>query len=335
MASFRERRRSDGAVFGVALRAVLEDDLDAAEQALVTLVREDSGQVEAYLLLAQLYRRRGEIGRAIRIHQNLLLRQNLEPAQKRRAFEGLARDFQRGGFFGRARDAWREVLRREPQHEAALRALVRLATDLRDFDGALQAQRQLSKRKPGDDAAQAEARLLLEKARAARDAGQSDEARKTLKRALRRDPKNARAVALLGVLEAERARHGPALEAWQRAITLDGRVARALYPKIEASVNALGAPGRFEELLRGWLPDNPSARLALAEHLAARGDTEAALAELECALEDDPESFPFHGLRARVLLLAGRDVEAVKCLKELLRLLERSGQGLKSKERLE
>ena len=80
----RRFRRTEG--FGTlrggplraALRALLADDYEGAEAALTGLVREDSRDVDAYLGLATLYRRRGEVGRAIQVHQNLLLRADLD-----------------------------------------------------------------------------------------------------------------------------------------------------------------------------------------------------------------------------------------------------------------
>jgi DNA-binding SARP family transcriptional activator len=63
----------------------------------------------------------------------------------------------------------------------------------------------------------------------------------------------------------------------------------------------------------------------LAQALAARGEVEAALAELDALLEREPERLDAHAARARILLGAGREAEAGKALAELLDLLERRG----------
>ncbi len=60
-----------------ALLATLDRDLDRAEELLSRAVRIDSSGVEPFVALGRLFRMRGEIGRAIRIHQNLLLRPEL------------------------------------------------------------------------------------------------------------------------------------------------------------------------------------------------------------------------------------------------------------------
>jgi len=315
---------------------VLDDDLERAEEALAQLVREDSDRIDAYLSLAQIYRRRGEIGRAIRVHQNLLLRTDIDEVHRGRALLGLAQDFQHGGFLQRAIAAYQEVLQRAPRDAGALRAWMRLAADARDFPSALEAQKRLARIEP-ETARADEARLLVEQAQAAHAAGNADEARKALKRATRRDPGNALAWMRLGELEAERGRNKAALAAWLRLAETDRRAAVPAYPRLETAYAALGKPREFETVLRRFLAERPGdtgARLALVRHLAARGDAEAALDEVETAIEADPDLLPFQGVRARILLSEGRDAEAVKALDELLRVLDRQGL-LEHRERLD
>jgi len=315
------------AAFRAALGFVLDDDLESAEGALAEVVREDSTQIEVYLALGQLYRRRGEIGRAIRIHQNLLLRSDLASAHRERALRGLARDFRKGGFLTRAISAYEELRDRNARDAEALAALARLRADVRDFDGALDAQHRLA-RLGGEDAGPAEARLWLERSEAANAEGRSDEARRSLKKCLRRDPGLALAWVRLGELEAERGKNKKALAAWKKALELDRRVGAHVYPRLESAWAAVGRARQFEDDLRAQLaarPEDAQARLALARTLAARGDAGAALAELDALLEREPERLDAHAARARVLLAEGREAEAAKALAELLDLLERQG----------
>ena len=315
---------------------MLDDELGQAEEALAELVREDSDQVDAYLALAQIYRRRGEIGRAIRIHQNLLLRGDLRDEHRSLALEGLARDFQRGGFLQRAIAAYQEVLQRRPKDARALRALMRLSADARDFDSALESQRRLA-RVEGASAKQDEARLLVEMAQAAHAAGKTDDARKALRKAVKRDPGMAVAWMRLGEIEAERGKNKAALAAWKKLVETDRRAAAQVYPRLETAYAAVGKPREFETLLRGLLEGrsgDTAARLALIRHLAARGDLEAALREADEAIGRDPEHLALHGARARALLAEGREAEAAKALDDLLGVLDRQGL-LDHRERLD
>jgi lipopolysaccharide biosynthesis regulator YciM len=313
--------------FRLALTALLEDDPERAEQALAAVVQQDSTQIEIYLALGQLYRRRGEIGRAIRIHQNLLLRSDLASPHRERALRGLARDFRKGGFLQRAISAYEELRDQRPRDAEALAALVRLRADVRDFDAAFDAQRRLA-RSTGVSDRGAEARLWLEKSEALGAEGRSDEARRALGKCLRCDPALASAWERLGELEAERGKSKQALAAWQKALAVDRRVAPRVYPRLEASWAALGRARQFEVELRAELsqrPENAEARLALARALAARGEVDEALTALDALLEREPERLAAHAARARVLLDAGRDAEAGKALAELLDVLERQG----------
>jgi lipopolysaccharide biosynthesis regulator YciM len=297
-------------------------------------VQEDSTQVEVYLALAQLYRRRGEIGRAIRIHQNLMLRSDLPSEQRERALRALARDFQKGGFLQRAISAFEELRDRRPRDAEALAALARLRADLRDFDAAFDAQ-QRHARSTGQDGRPGEARLWLEKGEMLAAEGRSDEARRALGKCVRCAPTLAAAWLRLGELEAERGKNKQALAAFQRALAADRRMAARVYPRIESSWAALGRARQVEQELRATLAaraEDVEARLALVRTLAARGEGDAALAELEILFEREPDRLDAHVARARVLLGEGREAEASKALAQQLDLLERQGALVASEE---
>lgn len=322
----RALRDTDAALRG-ALLAVLERDYDRAEELLARAVRIDSGAIDGFLALARLYRTRGEISRAIQIHQNLLLRKDLEAGQRVSALADLAEDFRKAGLLRRALACHEEVLAHEPRHLVSLRAVVRLLADLREHSRAIDFARRLARvegRRPGPE----EAALWVESAEAAHAEGRSDDARRALEQALRRDPRCVPAWIQLGVLEAERGRSKAALAAWRRVPEIDRRSGPLVYPRLEASFAALGRARGYEQMLQGLLDEHPEdfgARLALARALAARGESEGALAELRRLLERDPEGLEAHCAQGRVLLAAGRDAEALRAYCELLDLLETQG----------
>ena len=334
----RRRRRHPAdadAAARAALLAVLDRDDARAEELLLAAVELDSSGVEPYLALARFYRMRGEIGRAIRVHQNLLLRRDLDPDQIVTCLADLAADFRQGGFLRRAIASYEEVLARDPKHPGALRALVPLLRDARDFSRALDMQRRLSKIEGSDGGAE-QARLWVDMAEAAQAEGRLDDARRALKRALRRNPRSVRAWLALGGLEAERGRPKAARAAWEKVPALDRRSGALVYPRIEAACAAEGRPRAFEAYLRSLLAereDDPQARLALARALAARGEIEEALAELRRLLEREPENLEARAVVGRLLLSERRDAETAKEYAELLDVLERRGL-LRVRERL-
>ena len=137
--------RDADAATRAALLAVLDRDNERAEELLVASVELDSNGVEPYLALARFYRMRGDIGRAIRLHQQLLLRRDLDRAQRITCLADLAADFKQGGFLQRAIASYEEVLERDANHVIALRALVKLFVDARDHVRAIEMQRRLTR----------------------------------------------------------------------------------------------------------------------------------------------------------------------------------------------
>lgn len=321
--------------FRVALLRLLDRDLNGAEEALAAVARADSEDPDAYLALAALYRNRGEIGRAIRIHQNLLLRADLPVEVRNQALAGLAADFQRGGFLQRAIAAFEEVLEHSPKDVIALRALGELHADARGFKRALEMSRRLAKQ-TGQDSAADEAALWVRAAAVAHAEGRSDDARRDLKRALRRNADAVDAWIALGELEAERGKDKRALEAWAKVPGIDRRAGPKVYPKIEATYAALGKPRDYEVWLRGLIeerPDDPAVRLALVRCLLARGATEEAYAEARDLAEWDPASLAGQAALLQALLASGSEQEALKQAHELLQALARAGL-LESRERM-
>lgn len=310
-----------------ALVAVLDRDLERAETLLAGVVRGDSTELEVYLALARLFRQRGEVGRAIHLHQNLLLRRDAAPEVRFDALLGLADDFRAGGFLRRAIAAYEEVLREQPDHPRALRTLVTLLVDTREPQRALPLVRRLA-RAEGSEPRVLEAKLWSQVAELERLEGHGGAARKALRRALRRDSRCVRAWIALGEVELEGGRPKRALAAWRRVPELDRRAGRHVYPRIGPVFAAAGRPQGFEAWLRELLdaqPDDLDARIALARGLAARGATDEAVAELRAALERDPAALATHVALGRLLRSDDREAEAAKAHEELLNVLEQRG----------
>jgi lipopolysaccharide biosynthesis regulator YciM len=340
MFGWLRRRRSAAArdaeaAARAALLAVLDRDHERAEQLLVASAELDSSGVEPYLALARFYRMRGDIGRAIRLHQNLLLRRDLDRDQRTACLADLAADFQQGGFLQRAIASYEEVVERDPKHVPALRALVKLFGLVRDHPRAIAIQRRLARVEQRDGAAD-HAEIWVDMAEAAQGEGRTRDARRAVKRALRANPRCVRAWILQGQLEAERGRSKAALAAWQQVPRIDRKSGALVYPRIESAYAALDRSREFEGYLRELLAergDDLHVRLALSRALAARGEIEEALAELRRVLERDPEHLAARAAVGRLLLSEHRDPEATKEYAELLDVLERCGL-LRARERL-
>lgn len=309
------REREMHAGIRKALFALLAHDHAAVEAGLSEAVRADSASIDCYVALAGFYRDRGEVGRAIRVHQNLLLRRDLAPPERIAVLIELARDFAVGGFLRRAVASFEEVLAHDTRHVAALSELIPLYASLREYPEALAIHKRLTKAERHKDPIR-EARLRLGMAELAHEEGRAGDARKAARLAVKRDPTCARAQILLGQLEVERGRDKAALATWQKVPEMDPRAAAEIYPRLEAAFSSVGKGDAYVVLMRDLLAKHGSdidTALALADGLSARGETDASLQVLRDAVDASPDD-----LRARVRL--GR------------RLIEAEGEGEVAKE---
>jgi len=310
-----------------ALLCVLDQDLDRAEEILARLAREDADGIESYLALARLYRMRSEIGRAIRVHQNLLLRDDLRKEQRSVVLAELAEDFRRGGFNERAIASYEDVILADKRNRKALRALIELYAQTGRHARAIEKLRRLS-RLERSARGEEEARLTVEMARAQFAEGDHDEARRSVQKALRCDKRCVAAWVLLGELEAERDRPKAALAAWSEVPRLDRASGPLVFAKLEATYAALGSMRDFEGFVRGLVeqqPDDVYARRALADLLASRGDIDASVAELNRMLGADPDDLETRAALGQVLLSDGRAGAAAREYAAMIEALKRRG----------
>jgi lipopolysaccharide biosynthesis regulator YciM len=99
---------------------VLSDDADAAIAELSKAAQLDPQTLETYFALGALFRRKGELDRAIRLHRNILLRPGLSVEVKRRAELALALDYKRSSLKDKATEIFEKLLLEEPDHPEAL-----------------------------------------------------------------------------------------------------------------------------------------------------------------------------------------------------------------------
>jgi len=310
-----------------ALLAVLDRDFDVAEEQLARAVRADADGVESYIALARLYRLRGEIGRAIRVHQNLLLREDLSSKQRLVALMDLGADYRQGGFLQRAIATFEDVIFQEKNHLEALRALVLLHSRAHNHPRAIELSRRLA-RLEGREWGPAEARLYVEMAQIAQAEGDHDQARRSVKKALRRDRGCVDAWVLLGDLETERGRSKAALAAWSEVPQRDLRSGPRVYDRLESAFAAVNRARDFETFLRELLKENSDdvgARRALGRLLVTRGDLDAGIVEFRRLQGPDVDDLGARAALGRILLAYGRQEEAMQEYGVLIDALEERG----------
>jgi len=122
-ASARARLNS---AYGRGLNHLLNEEPDKATEVLIQMVEVDPDTVELHLALGSLFRRRGEVDRAIRIHQNIIARSKLSEALRSQATLELGRDFQKAGLLDRAERLFQYLLDRAEYEQDVCQHLVEL-----------------------------------------------------------------------------------------------------------------------------------------------------------------------------------------------------------------
>jgi len=175
---------------------------DRALDMFLRLMEANAETVETHFALGSLYRRRGEVERAIRIHQNLLARKELAPEHREQALLALAQDYLRAGVLDRAEGLFQQVSEVPRLRASALDALRGVYERQHDWQQALGIYRQLARIKAAP-ARTVAAHYLCELATVAIERADNDSARKLLEQAREEALPFPRA-ALLGAQIAER-----------------------------------------------------------------------------------------------------------------------------------
>ena len=207
----REREDAPRAYFK-GLNLLLNEQQDKAIDAFILAVQSDPDTTELHFALGNLFRRRGEFERAVRVHQHLLGRSDLKAGERDRAQRALAQDYMKAGLFDRSEAAWHALEGSSFDGEARL-ALLSLYERSRDWQAAAKIARQLEAAGTGSFASRI-AHYECEMAEAADAAGLPDDAEAALQRARQAAPRAPRPSLLAGHRLLRAGQAARAVQAW-------------------------------------------------------------------------------------------------------------------------
>ncbi len=238
------------------LNFLINHQPDKAIEAFIEVVKIDPQTVELHFALGNLFRRRGEVERAIRMHQNLASRADLAADQRLLAIFELGQDYLKAGLLDRAEANFLE-LEGTLHEQAALKFLLEIYEQEKDWEKAIEAS-QKADHIAGRVSAREIAHFHCELAQVELAASRPEQARQCLGRALEVNHKCARANILLGDVERGAGKRAAAIEAWRRVEAQSP----AYLPLVgERLLSAYREDGRAPEglaLLRGFLERYPS-----------------------------------------------------------------------------
>ncbi|MCP1674804.1 lipopolysaccharide biosynthesis regulator YciM [Natronocella acetinitrilica] len=290
------------------LNYLLNEQPDKAIEVFTRMVEVDSDTAETHLALGNLFRRRGEVERAIRIHQNLIARPSLSRDQRTYALLALGEDYLRAGLLDRAENLFEEVVELNVHVELALGHLLDIYQQEKEWDRAIQAASRLEGR-TGRPMAPMIAQFYCEQVEHAIKTGEPNQARNLLKRALTADPDCVRASILQGRLEQGVGNYKQALRAYQRVRYQDVEYLPEVLGPMGECYAALGRQEDFVSYLQSVQHeyDGVSLILMLAEQVRQREGDAAGIRYLTEQLSRRPS---VRGLNRLIELNLSADPDA-------------------------
>ncbi|NKF22695.1 tetratricopeptide repeat protein [Solimonas marina] len=311
---------------GGLLTQLASDDPDQAIAALTQVAEIDESTVELHMTLGNLFRKRGEMDRALRIHEALLARPGLDADTRAQVRRELAYDFLRAGVMDHAEEQFEQLVSDGYYVGESLDQIRIIFEQGRDWEHAIAAARRL-------EGAQGESRRALiaqyacEMADEALRAKDVEQALRQVRRAIDEDTDCVRAYLQLGAIEEGRERYAAAAQAYLRAFQLDQRfLPDVIEPLFRCSQKTGSEEGYLQfladakEISSSSLPYVAEARLLadegmdpldrLAQGLEVR-PSRAVLAEFLEVLEKQPG-----------VIAAGLDKPAASLRQALRRLME-------------
>ncbi|MDA9109788.1 hypothetical protein N9K05_05095 [Woeseiaceae bacterium] len=127
------------------LNFLLNDQTDQAVEHFLKMVRVDSTTIETHFALGNLFRKRGEVNRAIRIHQNIIARPDISNQQRDQAFHSLAKDYLHAGLLDRAEILFTRLSVDSDYRQEALFNLIKIYEQEKEWQKAIEVSQKLSK----------------------------------------------------------------------------------------------------------------------------------------------------------------------------------------------
>jgi lipopolysaccharide biosynthesis regulator YciM len=273
------------------LGSLIRDDADEAITALTRAIEAEPGAVELQLTLGGLFRKRGEIDRAIRLHESMMEATHLTAEQSAQARLELARDYLKAGVVDRAESLAQSLLESPLLAGDGLEVLLDLYEQTRDWPQAISMARRWQAVR-GRSAAGRVAQYHCELAETARAGGDFAKALKEAEAALAIDRGCVRASLLLGAIHEKQNDPAQALQAYARVLEQNpAYFAEALVP-LRRCADATGEQRALGELL-DEAEKNPSVPMAVvlakAQWLATQGGEAGAYLATRLAARPDWE----------------------------------------------
>lgn len=301
------------------INLLLNQEPDKAVDSFIKGLDVDTDTIETHLALGNLYRKRGEVSRAIRIHQNLIARPELNQEHRNDALLALAQDYLSAGVLDRAENLFKELLDNGEHTKPSLKALLYIYQQEKDWRSALVTAQQIA----ADSEHNVQVELgqfnceLADLAFAQKDYLQT---MRYAKQALTSNRDCVRASLLLGALEIRLKKHPQAIRHLLRTRKQNQDYLLCTVPLLKKAYYAMDERLEFIETLKSFLKEQPSLPVIMdvSELIQEEDGDQAALRFVADHVKAHPSLVGLHDLLGLRLLAKRSDSrEDLEILKQL------------------
>jgi lipopolysaccharide biosynthesis regulator YciM len=263
LANRRQRENSLPTAYFKGLNFLLNEQQDKALEVLVTALEQDKETVEVQLALGSLFRKRGELQRATRVHQNLVARTQLDNSEKLQALYELAQDYYKAGLLDRAEHLLVEIGGVDELEGSAQQLLLQIYDQEKEWESAIRVAKNLEG-VDGHSLSGVIAQYHCEIAENAITEGQYTEAKARIQEALSTDRACIRAMIQAGRVRAIQGDHRGAIREWIKGVDCHSELPGEITGLIQNSYRTIGAVDEYREFLKNTLKSHDDIRLVLA-----------------------------------------------------------------------
>ncbi|MEP0177732.1 MAG: lipopolysaccharide assembly protein LapB [Paraglaciecola sp.] len=303
------------------LNFLLSDEPDKAVDTLIKMIDLDSDTVETHIAMGKFFRHRGELDRAIRVHQNLVTKEEISPSQRESALYELGRDYILAGFLERAENAFLQLLNSERHFINAQTQLFNIYQTTKEWQRAIElAEKMIGAGGDSNELYTRVAHFYCEQANIDWKDTQIESALDSLHKASAADENAVRPWLMLGEIAMEENQYEKALDYLSEVPVRDINWLSEAVPLIEECAEKLNDDQKLNQVLDEYWQQCATAYLAKVKLMAKDGDVDKAAEVLLGQLRRHPTMKGFKTLMGLYIDLQHNDqsTNSLSLLKELV-----------------
>ncbi|MCF2947031.1 lipopolysaccharide assembly protein LapB [Paraglaciecola aquimarina] len=315
--SVRQAQRKQSSILAKhyyrGLNFLLSDEPDKAVDTLIKMIDLDSDTVETHIAMGKFFRHRGELDRAIRVHQNLVSKDEISASLRETALFELGRDYILAGFLERAENAFLQLMNSQKYFLKAQIQLFNIYQSTKDWLKAIElAEQMIGAGGDSDELCSRVAHFYCEQADIEQNQSKLVLAQSNLQKAIIADDKAVRPWLMLGQMAMEQGKYNDAIDHLEQVPVRDVNWLSEAIPLISECSDKLSDDSKLTHILDKYWQLCATAYLAKVKQLAKSGENAKAAEVLLEQLKKHPTMKGFKTLMGLYISLQQNDLQDQK-----------------------